>query len=116
MKLSFKRIIGKTILVGITYEDEEGNPQLMIQFSGRIASADVQQGIVIRSENLKLVNSLIPETRHRGDGDAYTLPPDLSAIKKAPRGEYRLRSTGEIVRDPNFLTTWTVRYPQKQEV
>lgn len=46
-KLKFRNLVGKTLLVGITY---------------------------------------------------YT--------KKAPRGEYRLHSTGEVVADPDFLSTW----------
>ena len=109
MKLSFKRVIGKTILVGITYEKEENCPLSMIQFSGQIIHADANNGIAICSENLMQVVSLIPETGYKGNGDVYVLPPDLSAIKKAPKGEYRLHSTGEVVKDPQLLTTWTIK-------
>jgi len=41
------------------------------------------------------------------NGELFGLPPDLSSTKPAPPGEYRLNSTGEIVTDPDFLTTWT---------
>jgi len=37
-----------------------------------------------------------------------SLPPDLRSLKPAPAGEYRLRATGEIVRDPDYLATWVV--------
>ncbi len=42
------------------------------------------------------------------DGSIFGLPPDLSSTKRARKGEYRLRSTGEIVIDPDFTSTWNV--------
>ena len=36
---------------------------------------------------------------------------DLSSLKAAPAGEYRLRGTGEIVRDPDYLATWIIDQP-----
>jgi len=41
------------------------------------------------------------------------MPPDLDAIAPAKPGEYRLKSTGEIVVDTDFLATWEVRQPQQ---
>ena len=42
------------------------------------------------------------------DGAELELPSDLSSTKKARPGEYKLRSTDEIVINPDFLATWNV--------
>jgi hypothetical protein len=39
-------------------------------------------------------------------GETFVLPPDLDALHPAQPGSYRLRQTGEIVVDPDFVTTW----------
>jgi hypothetical protein len=36
------------------------------------------------------------------------LPPEPDAFDEAVPGEYRLRSTGEVVVNPAFTTSWTV--------
>ena len=45
------------------------------------------------------------------DGNWFNLPPDLRSIKLAPRGQYRVRSTGETINDPDLMTTWTITQP-----
>ena len=47
------------------------------------------------------------------DGEIFCLPPNLSSTKIAPLGEYRLRSTGQIVVDPDYLTTWNINIPKE---
>jgi len=42
-----------------------------------------------------------------------TLPPMTGAFHAANSGEYRLRSTGEIIKDPDVLTTWSITEPVK---
>jgi len=111
MKLTFKNIQGKSILVGITFLARDGSLLSMVQFSGKIIRANQKEGIVILSENLKAVLGFIPASSQKYDDTIYKLPPDFSALQVAPEGEYRLKSTGEIVMNPNFLTTWTVTEP-----
>jgi hypothetical protein len=48
-----------------------------------------------------------------GSNKEFTLPPDLSAIKIAGEGEYKLRSTEEIVVNPDLLATWTITAPSE---
>jgi hypothetical protein len=43
-----------------------------------------------------------------GSDDEFTLPPDLDSLRSAPEGAYRLRSTGEVVVNPDLLSTWEV--------
>lgn len=47
-------------------------------------------------------------------GSAYWLPPDVRPFTVAARGEYRLRSTGEVVVDPDLTATWVVTKPQAE--
>jgi hypothetical protein len=48
------------------------------------------------------------EVRRADTGDIFTLPPALEAFAPAPPGEYRLRSTGEVVVDPDFTCVMQV--------
>lgn len=91
MEITFKSIIGKTILIGITYMDKEGNIIKMSQHVGKIIEADENQGIVIEESSSKKI---------------LAIPPQLSAIEIAKPGEYTLKSTEETVIDPDLLTTW----------
>jgi len=95
MKITNKNIIGKTILVGITYLDKDENVLNQIQFCGTVVKAD-NQNIAIKSSS-----------------EEFFLPPDLTSISIAPEGEYKLRSTGEIIVNPDLLTTWTVSPPKE---
>jgi len=96
---SVQELIGKYILIGITLLDHEGNLIEQNQHHGIFKSMD----LVI---HISLNNS-----------EDFTLPPDLSTFKKAEPGEYKLRSTGEIVKNPDYLSTWTVyaRDPSQME-
>ena len=90
-ELSFSDLLGKTILVGITYYTKENEFIEQKQFWGTVIEANDRQ-IRFRQK----------------DGSIFGLPPDLSSTKRAPKGEYRLHSTGEIVIDPDFTSTWNV--------
>lgn len=84
---------GKHILVGLTYKDSAGRVTEQLQFDGHIARINEQEGIVIF---------------RRDTGREFTLPAELASLRPAAPGEYRLRSTGEVVRDPDVLATWTI--------
>jgi hypothetical protein len=62
-------------------------------------------GDVVRADRQGIV------VRLRGSGEDFELPPDPSQFHEAPRGRYRLRSTGEAVIDPDYTTTWTLKEP-----
>jgi hypothetical protein len=78
--------IGKRLLVGIRWTSN-GEVVRHEQFHGLIVEAD-HEGLVIERADT---------------GTRVVLPPQLRA---ASRGEYRLRATGEVVRDPDYLATW----------
>lgn len=89
--VTFESLLHKKILVGMTYCAEDGTWIEQKQFWGTVISSG-EHGIVIRLPN----------------GDTKSLPPDLRSTTVAKPGEYRLRSTGEVVTDPDFLSVWNV--------
>lgn len=86
--------IGKRLLVGITYEDRAGKLIRQEQFHGLIVEAG-EGGIVIERNDT---------------GERKSLPPDLT---EARPGEYRLRTTGEVVVDPDYLAKWIMKEPAR---
>jgi hypothetical protein len=89
-----EELIGKHILIGITRIDHLGNEIDQIQCHGYFESIDDVIHIRLKDTN-----------------EDFTLPPDLSVFQKAQPGEYRLRSTGEVVINPDYLCIWSVHAP-----
>ena len=92
-------LIGKYVLIGLTYHDADGQLLEQRQMHGTIVAADAQHGIDV-------------ELKGVGYGETYRLPPDLRPLQPAPPGEYRLRSTGEVVTDPDLTCSWSVTKPR----
>ncbi len=90
--ITFDDLIGKVILIGIAYVDKEDKLLERKQWWGIVESASTDIGIRVALKN---------------SSDPCVLPPDLNAVRRAPPGEYRLKESGEIIKDPDFLTTWT---------
>jgi hypothetical protein len=91
--------VGKTILVGITYFDHAGKEIRRDQFYGLIESASAD-GIMIALKGGRA-------------GQSWNMPPYVDGILPAKPGEYRLRSTGEVVKDPDLLMTWSITEPAR---
>lgn len=90
-----KDLIGKVILVGMTFYNNADEFVEQKQLWGTIAS--ISDSTIIIKQN---------------DGGEFSIPNDISAIEKANPGEYRLHSTGEVVVNPDFLSTWTITLPE----
>ena len=90
-EVTFDDLPGKVLLVGITYYTHENKLIEQKQFYGTVTEA-----------NEKIVRMILK------DGSEFTLPPDLRSTKRARPGEYTLRSTGEVVVNPDFLATWNL--------
>lgn len=89
-------LIGKRVLVGITDLAPDGSVIGKRQVHGDAIRADRRMGIALRLVGARA-------------GEEIVLPPDTRAFHPAAPGEYRLRETGEVVKDPDFLTTWSFR-------
>ena len=96
-----KELLGKYILVGITYLDKDGKLESMQQLHGIIQSTDEQAGILID----------LCGTR---EGEQWNMPPDTSGITKADPGVYSLRETGETVENPDYVCTWEVHRAEQE--
>ena len=46
------------------------------------------------------------------DGRTFVLPGDPCWVVPASPGEYRLRSTGQVVKDPNYIAKLTIEQPE----
>ena len=92
--------IGAVVLVGMTYVSPDGTELRQEQFYGQITVVDRTRGIAL-------------DLSGRKAGEIYWLPPDLRAFEYAPRGDYALRSTNEVVRDPDFISQWTIEPPRE---
>jgi hypothetical protein len=93
------RMVGKRVLVGKTYVRGESVLQ-HVQFHGVIEDASELQGFAVRRADT---------------GGVEWLPPDMRAFQQAPPGEYMLRSTGEVVVDPDIVSSWIVERERVQE-
>ncbi|ALL12617.1 hypothetical protein [Caulobacter henricii] len=83
-------LIGKTLMLGLTFLDDEGEVLERQQFFGVVIEANDQTGIAL---------DLLGEQ----DGDIYTLPPQTSAIIPTPQGVTTL--SGET---PDFVVNWFI--------
>ena len=92
--------LGKHLLVGVTYLDDQEKFLEQKQFHGTIVRVNEHEGIVVSLNNSR---------------EEFKLPPDLGSLKEAEPGEYKLRSTGEVVVDPDLITSWTSTKPSTNE-
>ena len=90
-------LIGTHLLVGLTNVDHAGNVIDKRQFHGKVVRASVAEGVTLVD----------------GEGQEHWVPLQRDAFEPAEPGEYHLRSTGEVVVDPAWLTTWTVYPPDR---
>jgi hypothetical protein len=85
-------LVGQRLLVGLRYVRPDGDPLSSIQFCGRVL--EVGDGVVVVAN---------PEA-----AEPVALPADPAAYTPGPPGRYTLKHSGEIVVDPDYVTTWTI--------
>ncbi|HDS1138134.1 TPA: hypothetical protein QDZ75_002170 [Stenotrophomonas maltophilia] len=92
-----EEMIGKVVLVGVTRYGGDGQVQGLEQYAGTVLRISAVEGVVLADEN---------------DGHERYLPPMLDHYQPAEPGEYRMRSSGMIVVDPDYLATWDLHAQQ----
>jgi hypothetical protein len=85
-----QHLVGRRLLVGVTVRDTTGAVLSRTQFCGRVL--EVADGVVVVDKS----------------GEPALLPSDDLAYTAAPAGRYTLAGSGEVVVDPDYLTTWDV--------
>lgn len=83
-------LIGKTLLMNLTFLADEGEVAERQQFFGVVIDANEGEGITL---------DLLGEH----DGDTYTLPPQTSAIQAAEPGVTSLAGD-----KPDFIASWII--------
>lgn len=99
-KKSAESYIGKHILIGLNYIDQAGKVIERQQIHGYFVRINEKEGIVVRLYNSE---------------EEINLPPDFSGFDKAPVGVYHLEPMGEIIHNPDFLATWTLKDSPPEE-
>jgi hypothetical protein len=89
-------LVGHRLLVGITYLDGAGRVTGTQQFCGQVL--EVCDGVVV--------------VERPGEDEPAVLPADVEAYRQAEPGSYTLSATGEIIVNPDFLSTWRVAEPE----
>ncbi|AEA42953.1 hypothetical protein [Fluviicola taffensis] len=84
---------GKVFLIGLNFIDQEGEIIEQYQTHGTVAKLTVDGFFKIRRE----------------DNSIFTITYDKDTIKAAKEGEYREKTTGEIIKSPDFIMTWEVK-------
>jgi hypothetical protein len=92
--MTHENYIGKHLLVALTYLDHHRQITDKVQLHGTITRI-TDEGIFFDQPN----------------GEEFSLPPDLRSLQPATPGEYKLRSTGEVLTNPGFLSHWTINAP-----
>lgn len=88
-------ILGAHVVVGLTFNTSDGQLDRYEQMHGRIDVADPVRGICVVLEGLR-------------EGESFWLPPDTRGFAMARPGDYRLKSTGETVSNPDFTVQFTI--------
>jgi len=91
-------MVGKRVLVGVTYISATGENVGQVHMHGRITVAHAENGFCIALEGER-------------SGTDYWLPPDLRFFRPAEPGQYRLESSGEVVENPDFISQLTSQLP-----
>ena len=88
-------VLGKTVLVGVTYYDSGGKEIRRGQWWGRILAFNLKDGLRVDLSN---------------EGRPHSFPPFRGILKPAEPGTYELRATGEQIENPDLV--YTIRSDQ----
>ncbi len=91
--MELQELTDKTVLVTMVFQDAEGQTVEQRQVFGRVFDTG-PQGILLFLEP---------------SGNEFALPPNTRNLTPADAGEYRLEPDGQVVTNPDYLATWTVR-------
>jgi len=93
-------MIGKRILVGLTYLDENERVSEQVQFYGVIDSIKDNSLVINRSDD---------------EGD-FSIPYDGELNEADPEAVYTLRATGEEVTGVNYVSTFTIHKERENDL
>ncbi len=93
------KYVGKYILVGLTYVDNDGQLIEQEQIHGKIVNISDSTIFFDRNDN----------------GEEFSIPFDEDNLKPGIHGAvYNLRATGESVQNVDYTSSWTIYPPQNK--
>ncbi len=95
----FDEYVGKHLLMSLIYLNATGAVDHKVQL----------HGIITR------INEAIIAVNLQDTGEEFTLPADLSALTVAAEGEYRLKPSGTVVVNPDYLVVYTIGKPETED-
>ena len=98
-------LVGKSILVGITYLDTSGNVERQVQHFGTVKLEHAPWSDTKGAPPMPRATIVV----EREGKELVRFPYVEKALTVAKKGVYKLRSTGEEIADPDILSTWSVR-------
>jgi hypothetical protein len=90
---NIKSLLYRYVIIGLTYVDRNDKVIETVQLHGRVMRINETEGIVVKREDKE---------------EEYKLPLDFEAFEPAAPGEYKLNKTGEIIVDPDFMSSWSI--------
>lgn len=91
-----KSLLYKYVIIGLSYIDKNENVLETVQLHGRVMRINSAEGIVVHREDKQ---------------EEYKLPLDFDGFQLAQPGEYKLNMTGEIIVDPDYISSWSIQKP-----
>ena len=94
------KYIGKHLLVGLTYLENDESIREQVQFHGIITAISDNTIVLNRNDN----------------GEEFSIPFDEENLEKGdPEAVYKLKSTGEAVENVDYISSWTIHPPKDEE-
>jgi hypothetical protein len=84
---------GKVFLIGLNFVDQNEEIIEQYQTHGTVNKLTIDGFFKIR----------------RADNTIFTIPYEKDTIKEALEGEYREKTTGEIITNPDYIMTWEIK-------
>lgn len=88
-----ENIIGKSVIVGLTFADESNEVIEKKDFAGQVIEISEEKGIVVCNHDSK---------------EAIGLPLNFKAFKPAQKGYYTLNISGLKIKDPDLTCEMTI--------
>lgn len=91
---------GKVFLIGLTFVDQDNELIEQYQTSGMVD--ELTDDGLFRFK--------------RADGSFFQLPYENETINEAAKGEYRERATGNIIINPDYITSWEIQVSRTDNI
>lgn len=90
----------KVFLIGLTFVNKKGELVEQFQTHGKI---------------IELTDDGIFKIK-RQDNSVFQMPYDRETIKVAEKGEYRERSTGIVIKNPDYIMSWEITLKENEDI